>query len=150
MNRVISIVVVLCFLLLGCATSSKDVSASYVSPLQYQNYSCEQLRQEYMRVNRRMLESAGRQDNKAHNDKVAMGVGLVLFWPALFFLAGDDHKEELARLKGECDAMESCAIQKNCTLAAEIEEARKQQEQKEKQNSRENKTQSAQQPSFGL
>lgn len=40
-----------------------------------------------------------------------MGVGLVLFWPALFFLAGDDQKEELARLKGEYEALEKASIQ---------------------------------------
>lgn len=44
----------------------------------------------------------GAQKQQATNDAVAMGVGLVLFWPALFCLAGgNDRKEELSRLKGE-------------------------------------------------
>lgn len=44
-----------------------------------------------------------------------MGVGLVLFWPALFFLAEGDKKEELANLKGQYDALDQAAIQKRCS-----------------------------------
>jgi hypothetical protein len=122
---------VLCFFIFGCSTSAKKVSASYVSPMQYQGYSCNQLRQEYIRVNGRVLEISGVQNAEAKKDAVAMGVGLVLFWPALFFLIGHDKSEELARLKGECDAIEGCAIEKNCALAAEIADARRQQQEQE-------------------
>jgi hypothetical protein len=128
---------VLCFFVVGCSTASKNVSATYISPVQYQGYSCDQLRQEYMRVNARVLEISGRQDAEASKDAVAMGVGLVIFWPALFFLIGKDRSDELGRLKGECEAIESCAIEKNCTLATEIAAARKQQEEKEKEKKEE-------------
>ncbi len=48
-----------------------------------------------------------------------MGAGLFLFWPALFFLGGGgDREEELARLRGEIEAIESSAIQKDCTNVA--------------------------------
>jgi len=63
-----------------------------------------------------------------------MGVGLVLFWPALFFLAGSDKKDELARLKGEYDALEQAAIQKDCMIASELREARQQREAAAKKN----------------
>ena len=86
----------------------------YVSPLQYNPYSCDQLRLEYMRISSRLVEVSGKQDSAAKRDGVAMGVGLVLFWPALFLLAGNKgNPDELARLKGECDAIEICAIEKN-------------------------------------
>ena len=47
-----------------------------------------------------------------------MGVGLILFWPALFFLEGGDGPEaqEYARLKGEREAIERSSIKKKCTL----------------------------------
>ncbi len=47
-----------------------------------------------------------------------MGVGLVLFWPTLFFLEGGDGPEaaEYARLKGERDAIEKVSIQKKCAI----------------------------------
>jgi hypothetical protein len=56
---------------------------------------------------------------------VALGVDLVLFWPALFFMPGKDNEEELGRLKGEYEALKSAAIEKGCDVAGEIEEARK-------------------------
>ena len=45
-----------------------------------------------------------------------MGVGLVLFWPALFFLATPDQKEELAQLKGDYDALQAVALQQRCGI----------------------------------
>ena len=73
--------------------------------MQYSNYDCDQIRGEIVRVGARVNQVAGVQDKRAKNDQIAMGVGLVLFWPALFFLASGDKKEELSRLKGEYDAL---------------------------------------------
>lgn len=103
---------------IGCADKSSDISAAYVSPLMYSNYSCEQLQPEYARVMHEASSIARKQDDVADNDSVAMGVGLVLFWPALFFIESDDHKEEVARMKGTVSALEQTAIQKNCTTLA--------------------------------
>ena len=125
--RAIVWVLVTAILLAGCARSPEDISGSYVSPLLYQNYSCDQVRQEMMRVNRKVQEVASAQSSEATGDAVATTVGLVIFWPALFFLAGGgDRAEELARLKGESEALEQAAIQKNCTaLVEQIEQERK-------------------------
>lgn len=106
----------------GCATSPDKVSAQYVSPLQYGNLSCDQIREEMVRVSAHVREVAGVQQRKHNNDAVAMGVGLVLFWPALFFMVGGDKKEELGRLKGEYDALDQAAIQKDCPVAKEVAE----------------------------
>ncbi|MDQ0466947.1 hypothetical protein QO010_004744 [Caulobacter ginsengisoli] len=109
----------------ACATSPDKISASYVSPLQYQGYDCDQIRAEMMRVNSRVREVAAEQRKSAKNDAIAVGVGLVLFWPALFFLATSDQKEELARLKGEYDALDQSAIQKKCPVVQEMDAAKK-------------------------
>jgi hypothetical protein len=99
----------------GCASSSEDISASYVSPLTYQNYNCAQLTAELQRISVRVRQVSGTADSRATNDKVAMGVGLVLFWPALFFLKGNGpEQQELARLKGEYEAINQEAIRQNC------------------------------------
>jgi len=51
-------------------------------------------------------------------------VGVVLFWPALFFLNGDDaDTAELARLRGELIAMEQASRQKNCGITFQSEPA---------------------------
>lgn len=104
----------------GCATSPDKISATYVSPLQYQAYECDALRGELIRIGQRVDAVTGQQRKEASNDAVAMGVGLVLFWPALFFLAGgNDKKEELARLKGEHDALRQAAAIKGCGFEGE-------------------------------
>lgn len=109
----------------ACATAPDKISASYVSPLQYQSYDCDQIRAELMRVSGKVREVTGAQQRAAKNDAIAVGVGLVLFWPALFFLTTGDQKEELARLKGEYDALDQAAIQKKCAVADEIAAGKK-------------------------
>lgn len=107
----------LCLLSAGCASSSSEISAQYVSPIQYQNFTCQQISQEAQRVSQRAAQVAGIQDEKSTNDAVAMGVGLVLFWPGLLFIKGDGTTAaELGRLKGEFDALEQASIQKNCGI----------------------------------
>ncbi|MBZ0163493.1 MAG: hypothetical protein K8H74_12355 [Notoacmeibacter sp.] len=101
----------------GCASKPENISASYISPLTYQNYTCDQLAQEAGRVSTRAAEMAGVQEKKATNDAVAVGVGVVLFWPALFFVKGNRATEaEFSRLKGEMEAIEKAAIQKGCNI----------------------------------
>ena len=103
-------------LLSGCATAPENIGARYVSPAQYSNYDCDQIQQELQRVEGRVSQVSGQQQKKASSDQIAMGVGIVLFWPALFFLAGNDQKEELSSLKGTYDALAQAAIQKKCTI----------------------------------
>lgn len=109
----------------ACASSPDSIQAQYVSPLQHQGYSCDQIRTEVVRVGNRVAEVTGQQRRAANNDAIAMGVGLVIFWPALFFLAGGgDKRDELARLKGEYDALEIAANEKQCSFAAEMSQPR--------------------------
>lgn len=123
MKKFVSCLVALSFLS-ACAQKSENIQASYVSPLQYNSYSCSQVEQEISRVSRKVSEISGVQDKQANKDAAALGVGLVIFWPALFFMIGSDKKEELARLKGEYDALEQTAIQKNCSVAKQITKSR--------------------------
>ncbi|HLH10366.1 MAG TPA: hypothetical protein VKV77_00640 [Methylovirgula sp.] len=109
--------VIIALSIASCAKDASQVSATYVSPITYENYTCPQLAEEAQRVQVRAAQAAGVQDQKATNDKVAMGVGLVIFWPALFFTKGnDENTAELARLKGEMDAVEEASIQKRCGI----------------------------------
>ena len=107
-------------LLSACASAPDHIAPSYVSPLEYSNLDCDQLRAELIRVSDHVREVAGVQAKDHTRDQIAMGVGLVVFWPALFFLSGGGHKDELARLKGEYDALDQAAIEKKCAVADEI------------------------------
>jgi hypothetical protein len=107
----------------GCATKSENITAKYVSPMQYNSLNCQQVESEMIRVSNQVRTVAGVQDEEAQGDAIAMGVGMVLFWPALFFLAGDDKEQELAQLKGEHQALQQSAIQKECGFADQFEDA---------------------------
>ena len=106
------------FGLAGCATHSENIAAAYVSPIQYQSYTCQQLREEASRVSAKAVAASGAQDSKATGDAIATGVAVVIFWPAAFFLKGDGTTAaELANLKGQMDAIEQANIQKKCGIA---------------------------------
>lgn len=103
--------------LAACASRSDNISASYISPVTYTSYSCNELASEASRVSSRAAQVTGAHDQKATNDAVATGVGLVLFWPALFFIKGDGASAaEVASLKGQMEAIEQASIQKKCGL----------------------------------
>jgi hypothetical protein len=88
-----------------------------VSPLQYQNLTCQQIGAEMERVSRRASETAGVQDSQRTSDQWATAATVVLFWPAAFLVKGDgNNAAELARLKGEFEALERVSIEKNCNL----------------------------------
>jgi hypothetical protein len=72
-------------LLSACASRSSDVTASYVSPMTYQSYTCQQLAEEAQAISARAAQTAGAQDDKRTRDQVATGVAIVVFWPAAFF-----------------------------------------------------------------
>jgi hypothetical protein len=102
-------------ILAGCATASKDISSTYISPMQYQPYDCEQLASETQRIQVRVNQLGGRLDEAAANDKAITGAGALLFWPALFALGGTKVQEaEYACLNGEYDAVQQSSIMKKC------------------------------------
>lgn len=111
----IATAVCVAYLVSGCASSSKEISAAYVSPIQYQSYDCEQLAAEDQRLKARVGEIGGRLDEANSNDKAIGVVGAILFWPALFALGGTKQQEaEYARLKGEHDALQQAYNMKKC------------------------------------
>lgn len=104
-------------LLTSCATPPDKIEAAYVSPIQYENYTCEQIAAEAGRVSDRAAQALGVQKKKAQGDAVKVGVALVLFWPAALFVDGKGANEsEVARLKGEMDTLEKVSIQKDCGI----------------------------------
>lgn len=101
----------------GCSTAAKDMTAVYVSPLEFNAYDCEQLSIEAKRVGNRVRQLGGRLDQAAASDKAVMGIGLIVFWPALFALGGTSQQEaEFASLKGTYAAINSAAENKKCLI----------------------------------
>lgn len=85
--------------------------------MQYENWNCRQLAEEAQRISHRAAATAGAQDSQVTKDAVATTVGVIIFWPALFLIGGDKQTAaELARLKGEMEAIEQTSIRKRCGI----------------------------------
>ena len=101
----------------GCASKSSDITAAYVSPVMYQNHTCQQLALEAQGVSSRAAQVSGAQDAKRSNDAVATGVAVVVFWPAAFLVGGDGPTAaERGQLKGQMVAIEQASIVKKCGI----------------------------------
>ncbi len=101
--------------LAGCNSKSADIAPSYVSPVTYHNFTCEQLQVEAHGVSQRGSVAAGQQYRARKNDVVKTTVGVILFWPVILANEGDGAKaSELAKLKGRMNAIQQASVQKNC------------------------------------
>lgn len=101
----------------ACAKQADQVTASYVSPMKYSSYSCKQIETEARSVAAKVSQLSGVQDDQAGKDAAMTAAAIVLFWPAAFFVGGNDaNTAELSRLKGELEALETVSNQKNCGL----------------------------------
>lgn len=120
MNKLVSTTsaIVLSLTMVGCASRADNIAAAYVSPTAYQGLSCKQISREVQDTSARAAAAAGVQNQKATGDAVAMTVGLVVFWPALFFMSGDGAPAaEVSRLKGEMTALEAASRRNNCGIS---------------------------------
>src|ERR1700680_3894713 len=110
-------IVALSAALAGCASSSSDITPSYVSPVAYQGYTCQQLALEAQAVSTRAASLSGVQDSKRTNDGVATAAAIVIFWPAAFLVGGDKQTAaELAQMKGQMVAIEQESNMKKCGI----------------------------------
>ena len=103
----------------ACASSPKKISATYVSPMKYQNHDCQQIGLEQANVEQRTNVLYHSLKKRNTNDKVMMGVGLLVVWPALLFLKGNNGAQnvEYAQLKGDYDALRNASVARKCELS---------------------------------
>ncbi|MGV7216439.1 hypothetical protein [Bradyrhizobium sp. UFLA05-112] len=110
-------VVVLAAMLAGCASSAADITPSYVSPVQYSSYNCQQLGLEAQSVSARAAALSGAQDNQRTKDAIATTAAVVIFWPAAFLVGGDKQTAaELGQMKGQMVAIEQASVAKKCNI----------------------------------
>lgn len=98
--------------LAGCATAPEKISPAGVSDATYNPWTCEQLNQEQARLHGALTTAYETQRDCRSKD--AAGV----FWlgfPVSGF-SGCDKEPEIARLKGELQAVQRSAVSKNCTI----------------------------------
>jgi len=101
--------------LAACSTPPRNIDAQYISTHQYDGLSCEELTLEYYRVETRVQQLHHALDQESKKDAALVGVGLVVFWPALLFLAGSStDPSEYGRLKGEAQALQTVLANNTC------------------------------------
>ena len=115
---------IVCLALTACASGSKKITSSHVSPLEYSAYDCDQLSTEAHKINVRASALAGKLDDAEKNDRlITASIPVVLLFSGRFdlptlvvaFLGGNKQQEaEYAHLKGEQDAIQQAAIMKKC------------------------------------
>src|ERR1700759_3689254 len=101
----------------GCASSVADITPTYVSPVTYQSFTCQQLGLEAQSISARAAALSGTQDSQRTKDAVATTAAVIIFWPAAFLVGGDKQTAaELANMKGQLIAIEQASIAKKCNI----------------------------------
>lgn len=117
-----SALLIVLFTGVACAPHSYEIRSAEVSPEQYKDLSCTGLYAE-MKLKLEQLDELGRSiDEAAETDETQTAVGVILFWPVLFWLEGSDTPEaqEYAQLRGEMLSLEHTAILKECEEASAL------------------------------
>jgi hypothetical protein len=118
---------IVCLALTACASGSKNITSSYVSPFQYSAYDCDQLSGEAHRINAQASALARILDDTERNDRaISAGIAAYLVSTvflglpealsvAATFLGGNKQQEaEYAHLKGWQDAIQETVLMKKC------------------------------------
>ncbi|MBQ5940929.1 hypothetical protein [Massilia sp. AB1] len=99
-------------ILSGCASRPESIAASYVSHEKYSGNDCTQLSTYLSDARAGLQKVSAMQDSKANMDAATVFLALV---PASK-LTGD-HAGDVAKLKGEVEAIETAQIKKGCKAA---------------------------------
>ena len=99
-------------LLSGCATAPENIVPAYISEMTYMNYTCEQLAQEQSRLASALAATSDAQRRARSGDTV----GVIFLGLPTSSLSGSNMASEVARLKGELQALQKAANLKNCNL----------------------------------
>lgn len=100
----------------ACAKSPESISPSYVSDVGYQSWQCHQLAEEQRRLTTALTTASGQQENARTGDMV----GVLLIGLPVSSMSGDNIAPEIARLKGEQQAVSRALTLKNCMATASL------------------------------
>ena len=102
----------LSFLILcGCANRPESISASYVSHEKYTGLDCEELTTQLADARYKLSSFSDKQDTKANLD----AGGVLLAFIPISALTGD-HEADVAKWKGEVQAIETAQITSKCKI----------------------------------
>lgn len=116
MKKILASVVALLLGAGGCATHPNSLKGTSASDLKYDALSCKQISVQATDARRRIVALYDVLADKADGDVWQTGLGLTIFWPALFLLEGGDGAEavEYQTLQGDYVALQQEASAKEC------------------------------------
>jgi hypothetical protein len=103
----------------GCAKSPESIAPAYVSTVNFQSWSCNQLAEEGRRLNQALAEASTQQRNARTNDTI----GVIFLGLPVSSLSGDNIAPQIANLKGQMVAVQQAGSSKNCGFRVETANA---------------------------
>lgn len=98
------------FIVAGCAKSPESIAPAYVSQLNYQNLTCQQLAEENARLTQALAVASKQQQNARTNDTV----GVILLGLPVSSLSGDNIAPQIADEKGQIEAIRQRQLAMGC------------------------------------
>ncbi len=124
MSKLPLLPVLACLLLQGCITRSTEVRAARIDPAEFADLSCVRIDDALDEVQHRAADVAYSVDAQAGNNILAMGLGVMLFWPAMLAMRPDGlEAADLARLKGRFDALTEASRRQGCPPPGDVPSA---------------------------
>ena len=111
MKKIVTLVLT-ATILTACATRSQSIPASYVSHEKYVRTNCAGLETKMSKTRAELDKFSKMQNNKANVDAFTVFIALV----PVSKLAGDSEAD-VARLKGEVEAIETAQIKAGCVVS---------------------------------
>ena len=110
--KYIALPILITVVLVGCANRPESIRASHVSFERYIDLNCTALVTKMTDTQAELTKYSKMQDSKANGDAVG-----VFFLGIPFSKMSGDHEGDIARLKGEVEAVETAQIKNKCKLA---------------------------------
>ena len=98
----------------ACAPAPGEIAPAYVSPTAFAGRTCTELNNDATILNARLATAMGQQQATADNDAAMVGIGMLIFWPMLFAVGGNDQSPAIAQMTGEAEAIRAAAIARGC------------------------------------
>jgi hypothetical protein len=108
--RTVALIGIAALAISACAKSPDAIQASYVSEVPYLSWTCPQLSEETQRLSGALARASAQQERARGNDIA----GVIFLGFPVSSLSGDNVAPEVARLKGEEEAVRKAMIRKNC------------------------------------
>ena len=110
--RTIPLLTAVAITLCACAKTPESIAPSYVSPLAYRGYDCDQLGGESVRVSQALTSASDQQRIARTNDTI----GVIFLGLPVSSLAGGNVASQIAALKGEQKTIRQVANTMKCDL----------------------------------